>query len=163
LLEHPPRRRKFLRRNRPPCRTLPSRQRNISLKSRNSSSLHDALLSHRSLCWGSISNRFPRSSEAMIVLASLFIFIRTILLSTLPTSPQIPHVAHGAEVFIGLGFGILGAVSLFILQDNVHFSNLASAMGVKSTCNFMGGCIAVAMCSAISHSDLLKGARSNGL
>lgn len=98
--------------------------------------------------------RIPRSKELLLLISNAMILTSMTLFARLPIDQKIPPITYGAQVILGLAFGLQTAVFLFVIREHVQFKDMATAVGVRNTCGALGGCISVAMFLAIAHDDL---------
>ncbi|QDS72167.1 hypothetical protein FKW77_004611 [Venturia effusa] len=137
---------------------LPSRLQIVNDLSAGSAGLH-LLVMTMTLPLGAFtgaefSQRFVHGAQWSALAGTTMVLIGTILLVFLPGGLEIPLSAWVAQCHLGIGFGILGAIALFVQKDNVGYNELTSATSIYDMIRAMGGTIGVAICSAISHRSI---------
>lgn len=93
-------------------------------------------------------------AEYIMIIANIIILIGVALLSTLPVHHPIPQAEFGYEVIMGAGLGLASPPPFLILKTSVAGKDIASATGALNMFRTLGGCIGVAICSALLHSSL---------
>jgi hypothetical protein len=112
-------------------------------------------------------------AEYIMIIANIIILIGVALLSTLPVHHPIPQAEFGYEVITGAGLGLASPPPFLILKTSVAGKDIgkknpqrsstqptiltyltASATGALNMFRTLGGCIGVAICSALLHSSL---------
>jgi hypothetical protein len=101
-----------------------------------------------------LSHRYIYGAQWVALAGSIMVFIGTILLGFLTGGEKIPLTSWFAQVHLGIGFGLLGAIALFIQKDNIPYEQIAPSIGIYDMVRAIGGTIGVAICSAITHANL---------
>ncbi|CZR45919.1 uncharacterized protein FPRO_14905 [Fusarium proliferatum ET1] len=76
------------------------------------------------------------------------------LLSSLPDSGPVSNSVYVYEVILGVGLGLMMPSLIFLLKVEFGDGNLAAVMGANNTVRTLGGCVALAVCSTVLHTDL---------
>lgn len=94
--------------------------------------------------------------EFVIVLAIALVFIGTGLLSSLPTYSHIWPGTYPYEVITGLGLGLSAPPYYMLLGTAIAEKEISVGTGALNMFRTLGGCVAVAVCSAV-HREHLNG------
>ncbi|KAF5625330.1 major facilitator superfamily domain protein [Fusarium tjaetaba] len=70
------------------------------------------------------------------------------------TGAALTTVVYGYEVILGVGLGLMMPSLIFLLKVEFGDENLAAVMGANNTVRTLGGCVALAACSTVLHTDL---------
>ncbi|KAF5980111.1 major facilitator superfamily domain-containing protein [Fusarium bulbicola] len=70
------------------------------------------------------------------------------------TGAALTTLAYGYEVILGVGLGLMMPSLIFLLKVEFGDENLAAVMGANNTVRTLGGCVALAVCSTVLHTDL---------
>lgn len=103
-----------------------------------------------------LSHRFIHGAQWVALAGSTMVLIGTVLLAFLAGGLAVPLISWFAQCHLGIGFGLLGAIALFIQKDNVSYYETAFAVSIYDMVRAMGGTIGVAICSSINHNNLRK-------
>lgn len=137
---------------------LPSRFQIVNNMSARSAGQHLLLMTMTvpmgALTGSMLSNRSIYGAQWVALAGSIMVMIGIVLLGFLPGGEIIPLASWFAQVHLGIGFGLLGAIALFIQKDNIAYGQIASCIGIYDMIRAMGGTIGVAICSAITHAHL---------
>lgn len=137
---------------------LPSRYQIVNGMPAKSAGLHVLVMMMTipmgALAGAKLSHRFVYGAQWVALAGSTMVLIGTVLLVFLPSGLDVPLSSWFAQFHLGIGFGFLGAIALFVQKDNVKYSDLGFAVSVYDMVRAMGGTIGVALCSAISHRNL---------
>lgn len=103
---------------------------------------------------GPIIGRFI-AAEHLLILSTALISLGIGLLSSLPTSLAFWPGTYGYQIITGLGLGVASPVFYFLLYTSVDEKDIAVGTGALNMLRTLGGCVAVAICSAI-HNTVLE-------
>ncbi|KAE9989338.1 hypothetical protein EG327_002855 [Venturia inaequalis] len=137
---------------------LPSRLQIVNDMSARSAGLHLLVIMMTvpmgAMSGAEISHRFVYGAQWVALLGSIMVLIGSVLLTFLPGGQETPVSSWFAQCHLGIGFGFLGAIALFVQKDNVSCRELGVAISIYDMARAMGGTIGVAICSAIGHKNL---------
>lgn len=137
---------------------LPSRLQIVNGMSAKSAGLHLLVMMMTvpmgALSGAELSHRFVYGAQWVALLGSIMVLVGTVLLTFLPSGLEVPLSFWFAQCHLGIGFGFLGAIALFVQKDNVSYRELGVAISIYDMARAMGGTIGVAICSAIAHKNL---------
>lgn len=94
--------------------------------------------------------------EFVAVLAIALVFIGTGLLSSLPTYSRIWPGIYPYEIVTGLGLGLSAPPFYMLLGTTVTEKDISVGTGALNMFRTLGGCAAVAVCSAVHREHLNK-------
>ncbi|KAF2749613.1 MFS general substrate transporter [Sporormia fimetaria CBS 119925] len=106
-------------------------------------SMFGALLMGRKIC-----------AEYLLIFASAIVSIGVGLLGTLPLGVDIWPGTYGYQVIVGFGLGAASPVFYFLLHTTVEPKQIAVGTGALNMLRSLGGCVAIAICSALHNSTL---------
>ena len=101
---------------------------------------------------GLAANKSP--AEYVLVASSAIICIGTGLLGSLPTSSAVWPGIYGYQVLIGLGLGASSPPYYMLLATSIDDKDISVGTGALNMMRTLGGCIAIAICSAV-HQQFL--------
>ncbi|KGO37543.1 Major facilitator superfamily domain, general substrate transporter [Penicillium expansum] len=106
------------------------------------------------LC-GVLLAKYQKSVGPVLFISSVFTVVGIAMLGTLSsdTSGLEPKV-YGFELILAIGLGLMMPPIFFFIKVEYDDSDFAAIMGATNTARTLGGCVAVAICSAILHADL---------
>ncbi|KAF2474588.1 putative MSF multidrug transporter [Lindgomyces ingoldianus] len=93
-------------------------------------------------------------AEYILVISAAVVSIGIGLLSSLPTSMAFPIATYGYEIITGFGLGLGSPPYYYLLPITVAEKDISVATGALNMMRTLGGCVAVAICSALNHSSL---------
>jgi MFS family permease len=102
---------------------------------------------------GTFSTKIP--IEFILIASAAVTCIGIALLSTLPTTPHIWPGMYGYEVITGLGLGLASPPYFMLVASAVREKELSVGTGALNMVRTLGGCVAVAICSAV-HREVLN-------
>ncbi|KAF2015718.1 MFS general substrate transporter, partial [Aaosphaeria arxii CBS 175.79] len=94
------------------------------------------------------------AAEYILVMASVITCLGVGLLSSLPVTAPFPSVTYGFEIITGLGLGIASPPYFFLLYTSVEDKDMSTGTGALNMFRTLGGCIAVAISTAMHNSVL---------
>ncbi|KAF2280872.1 MFS general substrate transporter [Westerdykella ornata] len=94
------------------------------------------------------------AAEYLLILSTGIASVGIGLLSSLPTSVGFWPGTYAYEIITGLGLGLASPVYYFLLYTSVEDKDIAVGTGALNMLRTLGGCVAVAICSAI-HNTIL--------
>ncbi|KAF2185136.1 MFS general substrate transporter [Zopfia rhizophila CBS 207.26] len=94
------------------------------------------------------------TAEYILMISTAIVSIGIGLLSTLPTGHNFTVAAYGYEIITGIGLGAASPPYYFLLASSLPEPDIATGTGTLNMLRTLGGCIAVAICSALQHSSL---------
>ncbi|TID20810.1 putative MSF multidrug transporter [Venturia nashicola] len=137
---------------------LPSRLQIVNNMSAKKAGLHLLVMMMTvpigALSASTLSHRFVYGAQWVALLGSTMVLIGTVLLTFLPGGMEVPISSWFGQCHLGIGFGFLGAICMFVQKDNVSYRELGVAISIYDMVRAMGGAIGVAICSAISHRNM---------
>jgi MFS family permease len=102
---------------------------------------------------GTFSTKIP--VEYILILSAAVVCIGIALLSTLPTTSHIWPGTYGYEIITGMGLGLASPPYFMLVASSVMEKELSAGTGALNMVRTLGGCVAVAICSAI-HREVLN-------
>lgn len=87
--------------------------------------------------------------EFILILSASVICIATGLLSSLPTYSSVWQGTYGYEVLTGLGLGLASPPYYMLIATSIAEKDMSVGTGALNMVRTLGGCVAVAICSAI--------------
>ena len=94
------------------------------------------------------------AAENVLIIATVLVSVGFGLLSSLPVGHTFPKAAYGYEVLTGLGLGLASPPFYMLLSTSVPEKDIAMGTGALNMLRTLGGTVAVAVCSALLHSNL---------
>ncbi|RJE22912.1 Major Facilitator Superfamily [Aspergillus sclerotialis] len=110
-----------------------------------------------SMVCGMLLSKVPRSAGLVLICSSAVTIVGIALLGSFSTMSEplsITPKVYGFEVILAVGLGFMMPPLIFFIKVEYDGDDLAAAMGANNTSRTLGGCVAVAVCSTILHSDL---------
>ncbi|KAI9831665.1 MAG: hypothetical protein M1819_004731 [Sarea resinae] len=108
-----------------------------------------------SVVCGLLLSKAPKSTTLVLLCSSAVTVVAIALLGTLSNSTfSIEPKVYGFEVILALGLGFMMPPIFFFIKVEYDDADLAAIMGANNTARTLGGCVALAVCSAILHSEL---------
>ncbi|KAF5535779.1 major facilitator superfamily domain-containing protein [Fusarium napiforme] len=104
-------------------------------------------------CGVALSKR-PRVVYILLFTGAALTTVGMGLLSSLPDSGPVSNAVYGYQVILGVGLGLMMPSLIFLLKVEFGDENLAAVMGANNTVRTLGGCVALAVCSTVLHTDL---------
>jgi MFS family permease len=101
---------------------------------------------------GLAANKLP--AEYILIAASAMVCVATGLLSSLPTSSAVWSGIYGYQVLMGLGLGASSPPYYMLLATSIEEKDISVGTGALNMMRTFGGCVAVAICSAV-HQEFL--------
>lgn len=95
--------------------------------------------------------------ETILIVSTSVVMVAIGLLSSLPTYEHVWPGMYGYEILIGLGLGLTSPPYFMMIATSVKEKDIAVATGALNMVRTLGGCVAVAICSAV-HREYLNGA-----
>lgn len=96
------------------------------------------------------------AAEYCLIIANSLIAVGTGLLSSLPTYKAVWSGTYGYEVISGFALGLASPCAYFLLYTSVDEKDVAVATGALNMMRTLGGCVGIAICSALHGSMLRK-------
>jgi MFS family permease len=93
-------------------------------------------------------------AEYVLIAASALVCVGTGLLGSLPTSSAIWPGTYGYEIIMGLGLGASSPPYYMLLASSVTEKDISVGTGALNMMRTLGGCVAVAICSAVNKGFL---------
>jgi MFS family permease len=93
-------------------------------------------------------------AEYILVGASALVCISTGLLGSLPTSSALSPSTYGYQVLAGLSLGAASPPYYMLLGTSISERDISVGTGALNMMRTLGGCVAVAICSAV-HQEFL--------
>ncbi|ORY11222.1 major facilitator superfamily domain-containing protein [Clohesyomyces aquaticus] len=93
-------------------------------------------------------------TEWCLLIANAIVCIGIGLLSSLPTGLKFPVATYGYSVITGIGLGAGSPPYYYLLSTTVAEKDVSVGTGALNMMRTLGGCVAVAMCSALNHASL---------
>ncbi|KAF2876336.1 major facilitator superfamily domain-containing protein [Massariosphaeria phaeospora] len=94
------------------------------------------------------------NAEYILVISTAIITIGVGLLGSLPVHSKFSNATYGYEVITGFGLGFASSAYYFLLYTTVEEKDAAVGTGALNMVRTLGGCVAIAICSALHHSVL---------
>jgi hypothetical protein len=94
------------------------------------------------------------AAEYLLIISTAVVCVGIGLLSSLPADMSFWVGTYGYEVITGLGLGLGSPAYYFLLYSSVEEKDIAIGTGVLNMWRTLGGCVAIAICSALHHSSL---------
>lgn len=94
------------------------------------------------------------AAEYILMLSTALTSVGVGLLSSLPTDAPFWVGTYGYQVITGIGLGLASPPYYFLLYTSVEEKDAAVGTGALNMARSLGGCVAVAICSALHHSSL---------
>ncbi|KAF5012107.1 hypothetical protein FDECE_1824 [Fusarium decemcellulare] len=107
-----------------------------------------------SMACGVALSKKPPAAYILLFTGAALTTVGMGLLSSLPDSGPISNPVYGYEVILGVGLGLMMPSLIFLLKVEFDDENLAAVMGANNTVRTLGGCVALAVCSTVLHTDL---------
>lgn len=101
---------------------------------------------------GTVAKRVPL--EFVLILAVSVVFVGIGLLSSLPTYSALWAGTYGYEVITGLGLGLASPPYFMLLATSIPEKDISVGTGALNMFRTLGGCVGVAICSAIHREHL---------
>lgn len=92
--------------------------------------------------------------EFVLITSAVIVCLGVGLLSSLPTYSALWPGTYGYEVITGLGLGLASPPYFMLLATSIAEKDIAVGTGALNMVRTLGGCVAVAICSAL-HRDFL--------
>ena len=94
------------------------------------------------------------TAEIALIFGTAVVSIGVGLLSSLPTGLHFSNATYGYEIITGLGLGLATPPYFMLLHSACEEKDVSVATGALNMARTLGGCIAIAVCSALHHSVL---------
>jgi len=94
------------------------------------------------------------TAEIALIFGTAVVSIGVGLLSSLPTGSHFCNATYGYEIITGLGLGLATPPYFMLLHSACEEKDVSVATGALNMARTLGGCIAIAVCSALHHSVL---------
>lgn len=107
-----------------------------------------------SMIFSLLSGKSIVPAEYGLLISVSLVTVGTGLLSSLPTDHSIWSGIFGYEVVAGLGLGAAMPTYFILLYTSVEEKHTAVATGALNMMRTLGGCVGIAICSALHHSVL---------
>ncbi|KAF2708558.1 MFS general substrate transporter [Pleomassaria siparia CBS 279.74] len=101
---------------------------------------------------GVLGNKVP--AEMTLISATAMICIGVGLLSSLPVDSHFSSATYVYEIIVGLGLGLASPAYFLLLYTAIDQKEISVATGALNMARTLGGCVAIAICSALHHSVL---------
>lgn len=99
-----------------------------------------------------ISKKCP--GEYSLLAAAAMVSIGVGLMSSLPVDSQFPARTYGYQIITGFGLGLGSPAYYVLLYSSCVEKDIPVATGALNMVRTLGGAVAVAICSALHHSEL---------
>lgn len=93
--------------------------------------------------------------ELILIASAAVVCVGVGLLSSLPTNSALWPGTHGYEVIAGLGLGLASPPYYMLIATSIEENHLSVGTGALNMVRTLGGCVAIAICSAI-HREFLN-------
>jgi MFS family permease len=93
--------------------------------------------------------------EVILILSAAVVCIGMGLLSSLPTYSTLWPGLYGYEVITGLALGLASPPYFILVATSIPEKDVAVGTGALNMVRTLGGCVAIAICSAV-HRDVLN-------
>ncbi|KAF4468279.1 Major facilitator superfamily domain general substrate transporter [Fusarium albosuccineum] len=123
-----------------------------------------------SMACGVALSKKPLAAHILLFTGAALTTVGMGLLSSLPDSGPVSDPVYGYEVILGVGLGLMMPSLVFLLKvefddENlgwyprlcsfaIFLTTLAAVLGANNTVRTLGGCVALAVCSTVLHTDL---------
>jgi hypothetical protein len=94
------------------------------------------------------------AAEYILIASTALTSVGIGLLSSLPTDSPFWVGTYGYQIITGIGLGLASPPYYFLLYTSVEERDAAVGTGALNMSRTLGGCVAVAICSALHHSLL---------
>jgi hypothetical protein len=94
------------------------------------------------------------TAELSLIFGTSIVSIGIGLLSSLPTGSNFSNATYGYEIITGLGLGLATPPYFMLIHTACDEKDISAATGALNMARTLGGCIAIAVCSALHHSVL---------
>ncbi|KAF2034646.1 putative MSF multidrug transporter [Setomelanomma holmii] len=94
--------------------------------------------------------------ELILIASATVVCIGVGLLSSLPTHSALWPGTYGYEVITGLGLGLASPPYFMLIATSIEEKHMSVGTGALNMVRTLGGCVAVAICSAIHREYLNK-------
>lgn len=101
---------------------------------------------------GVVTKRIP--TEFVLIASAAFVCLGVGLLGNLPIHSRLWPGTYGYEVITGFGLGLASPPYFMLVATSVAEKDLAVGTGALNMVRTLGGCVAVAICSAIQREFL---------
>ena len=102
---------------------------------------------------GLVTKKIP--IEYLLIASAAFVCTGVGLLSSLPTYSHLWPGTYGYEVVTGIGLGLASPPYFMLVATSIAERDMAVGTGALNMVRTLGGCVAIAICSAI-HRDFLS-------
>lgn len=96
---------------------------------------------------GAVAKKIP--TELLLVTAAAFVTLGVGLLGSLPTHSHLWPGTYGYEIITGFGLGLCNPPYFMLIATSLPNKDVAVGTGALNMVRTLGGCVAVAVCSAI--------------
>ncbi|KUL85486.1 hypothetical protein ZTR_06792 [Talaromyces verruculosus] len=108
-----------------------------------------------SILCGFVLEKAQRTAAYLVGIGAALIVVGIALLGSLPTNiDTVVAAVYGYEIILAAGTGFIMPPLVFMLKVEFDDDDLASAMGANNTSRTLGGCVGLAVTSAVTHSKL---------
>ncbi|KAF1997983.1 MFS general substrate transporter [Amniculicola lignicola CBS 123094] len=94
------------------------------------------------------------TAEVAVMVAATCVSIGVGLISSLPTGSAISAATYGYQIITGFGLGLGAPPYYMLLASSVAEKDVSIGTGTLNMLRTLGGCVGVAICSALHHSTL---------
>lgn len=101
---------------------------------------------------GLLAKKAP--SELVLIMAVAIVLVGTGLLSSLPIYSTFWVGTYGYEVITGFGLGLASAPYFLLMGTSIPEKDMPVATGALNMFRTLGGCVAIAICSAVHRESL---------
>ncbi|CRG90950.1 Multidrug resistance protein fnx1 [Talaromyces islandicus] len=108
-----------------------------------------------SIVCGVVLGKAQKSAIYLMMGGAAMTVVGVALIGSMPTNTTtIGNEVYGYEVILAAGSGFMMPPLIMMLKTEFSDADLASAMGANNTSRTLGGCVGLAVCSTVLHSNL---------
>lgn len=89
------------------------------------------------------------ATEYVLILAAAIVCLGTGLMGSLPTHSHLWPGIYGYEVIVGLGLGLASPPYFMLIASSIAEKDTSVGTGALNMMRTLGGCVAVAICTAV--------------